>query len=75
MTSPATDAVSLIPPTIEWVGGDTLATAGEGAHVELIDQRLLPGELVMVEARTIPELCEYIATLAVLGIAASASRK
>ncbi len=49
------------------MGGDTLATAGEGAHVELIDQRLLPGELVMVEARTIPELCEYIATLAVRG--------
>ena len=67
MTASPTAAESPIPPTIEWVGGDTLATAGEGAHVELIDQRLLPGELTVVEARTIPELCEYIATLAVRG--------
>ncbi len=67
MTTSPDAADSPIPPTIERVGGDTLATAGEGAHVELIDQRLLPGELTVVEARTIPELCNYIATLAVRG--------
>jgi methylthioribose-1-phosphate isomerase len=63
----STSADDPIPPTIEWVGGDTLADAGPDAHVELIDQRLLPGELRVVTARTIPELCEYIATLAVRG--------
>ena len=67
MTPPPDAAQPAIPPTIEWVGGDTLATAGADAHVELIDQRLLPGELRVVEARTLPELCEYIATLAVRG--------
>ena len=46
-----------IPPTIEWAG----------EHIRLIDQRLLPGELVMVEASTVDELCEYIRTLAVRG--------
>jgi len=64
MTSATT---SPIPPTIEWIGGDTLAGAGDDAHIELIDQRLLPGELVVVEARTIAALCEYISTLAVRG--------
>src|SRR4051812_25722321 len=49
------------------MGGSTLADAGPDAHIELIDQRLLPGELKVVTARTIPELCEYIATLAVRG--------
>ncbi len=46
-----------IPPTIEL----------EGAHVRLIDQRLLPGELVMLECRTVDELCDAIITLAVRG--------
>ena len=46
-----------IPPTIELVG----------AHVRLIDQRLLPGELVMLECRTVDELCDAINTLAVRG--------
>lgn len=47
----------LIPPTIEWAGD----------RVRLIDQRLLPGRLEIVEARTVDDLCEYIATLAVRG--------
>lgn len=47
----------MIPPTIEWAGD----------HVRLIDQRRLPGELVVAEARTVDELCEYIRTLAVRG--------
>ena len=58
-----------IPPTIEWEGGGTLATATAGAeaHVRLIDQRLLPGSLEIVEARTVQALCGYISTLAVRG--------
>lgn len=47
----------LLPPTIEWAGD----------HIRLIDQRRLPGELVMVDARTVDELCELINTLAVRG--------
>jgi len=47
----------VIPPTIEWAGD----------HVRLIDQRRLPGELVIAEARAVAELCEYIRTLAVRG--------
>ncbi len=50
-------AADPIPPTIEW---------REGA-VRMIDQRLLPGELVFVEARTVDELCHAIRTLAVRG--------
>lgn len=46
-----------IPPTIAWAGD----------HVRLIDQRELPRALVMVEARTVDELCELITTLAVRG--------
>jgi len=46
-----------IPPTITW----------EGDRIRLIDQRRLPGELVLVEATTVDELCGYIATLAVRG--------
>ncbi len=45
------------PPTIEWVDD----------HVVLIDQRRLPGELVLVEARTVAELCDLIGALAVRG--------
>ena len=45
------------PPTIEW----------RGDHVVCIDQRRLPADLVMVEARTVDELCELIASLAVRG--------
>ncbi len=46
-----------IPPTIAW----------RGDHVELIDQRALPGELRLLACRTVGELCEAIATLAVRG--------
>jgi methylthioribose-1-phosphate isomerase len=46
-----------MPPTIEWVGD----------HVRLIDQRLLPRELLVVQARTVDELCDYIRDLAVRG--------
>jgi methylthioribose-1-phosphate isomerase len=46
-----------IPPTIEWAGD----------RVRLIDQRLLPGRLEVVEAETVDRLCELIRTLAVRG--------
>jgi len=46
-----------VPPTIAWAGD----------RIRLIDQRRLPAELVVVEATTVEELCEYIATLAVRG--------
>jgi methylthioribose-1-phosphate isomerase len=46
-----------IPPTIEWRKG----------VVRLIDQRRLPGELVFIDCRTVDELCEAIASLAVRG--------
>lgn len=46
-----------IPPTIEWVRD----------HVRLIDQRLLPGELRIIEARTVDQLCDHIRSLAVRG--------
>ncbi|HEX2381245.1 MAG TPA: S-methyl-5-thioribose-1-phosphate isomerase [Acidimicrobiales bacterium] len=47
----------MIPPTIEWAGD----------RVRLIDQRRLPGALVMVDATTVDELCELIVTMAVRG--------
>ena len=46
-----------LPPTIEWADG----------VVRLVDQRRLPGELVLLECRTVDELCEAIRTLAVRG--------
>ncbi len=46
-----------IPPTIAWVDD----------HVELIDQRLLPGSLTIIEARTVEALADAIRTLAVRG--------
>ncbi|HEX2118247.1 MAG TPA: hypothetical protein VHF91_03620, partial [Acidimicrobiales bacterium] len=46
-----------IPPTIEWKDG----------CARMIDQRLLPGRLDFVEARTVDELCDAIRTLAVRG--------
>lgn len=51
------EPVDPIPPTIEWAGD----------RVRLIDQRLLPGELRMIEARTVDELCRHIRTMAVRG--------
>ena len=46
-----------IPPTIEWTDD----------HVRLIDQRRLPAELAFLDAHTVDDLCEAIATLAVRG--------
>jgi methylthioribose-1-phosphate isomerase len=46
-----------LPPTIEW-RGDT---------VVLIDQRRLPGELALLECRTVDELCDAISALAIRG--------
>jgi methylthioribose-1-phosphate isomerase len=46
-----------IPPTIEWRRG----------AVRLIDQRALPGRLRFLNCRSVDELCEAIATLAVRG--------
>jgi methylthioribose-1-phosphate isomerase len=46
-----------VPPTIEWHGG----------RVRMIDQRRLPGELVMLEAATVEELCDAIRDLAIRG--------
>jgi methylthioribose-1-phosphate isomerase len=50
-------AVDPIPPTIEWADD----------RVRLVDQRELPHRLVVVEAQTVAELCELIATMAVRG--------
>jgi len=50
-------AADPIPPTIEWCAG----------AVRMIDQRVLPGRLAFVEARTVDELCHAIRTLAVRG--------
>jgi methylthioribose-1-phosphate isomerase len=47
----------VIPPTIEWTGD----------RVRMIDQRRLPGELVMIDATTVDELCELIVAMAVRG--------
>jgi len=46
-----------IPPTIEWRDG----------VVRLIDQRRLPDELAFIDCRTVDELCDAIASLAVRG--------
>ncbi|HET7490016.1 MAG TPA: S-methyl-5-thioribose-1-phosphate isomerase [Acidimicrobiales bacterium] len=46
-----------IPPTIEWRDG----------VVRLVDQRRLPGDLVFLDATTVDDLCDAIATLAVRG--------
>ncbi len=54
MTAVAEDP---IPPTIAW----------RDDRVVMIDQRLLPGELVMLEAATVTDLCHAISGLAVRG--------
>ena len=46
-----------IPPTIEWSDG----------AVRMIDQRRLPADLVFIEAKTVDELCDAIASLAIRG--------
>jgi methylthioribose-1-phosphate isomerase len=47
----------VIPPTLAWKRG----------HIRVIDQRLLPGQLVFLDLATVDELCEAITTLAVRG--------
>jgi methylthioribose-1-phosphate isomerase len=49
--------MSAIPPTIEWRDG----------VVRLIDQRRLPAELAFLDCRTVDDLCDAIATLAIRG--------
>jgi len=46
-----------IPPTIEW----------RGDHIAMIDQRRLPGELVLLTIATVDQLCDAISTLAIRG--------
>lgn len=46
-----------VPPAIEWVDG----------HIRLVDQRLLPGELRVVDVTTVAELAERIGNLSVRG--------
>ena len=46
-----------IPPTIEWRDG----------VVRMVDQRRLPGELALLDASTVDQVCEAIRTLAVRG--------
>ncbi len=41
--------------------------AWAGDHIVLIDQRQLPQQLELVAARTVEELCGYIATMAIRG--------
>lgn len=48
---------SPIPPTIEWMGD----------RIRLIDQRKLPGELVLVDVHSVEQLCELIFELAIRG--------
>ena len=48
------------PATIQWVGGV------EG-HLEILDQRKLPGEVVVLRLNTVEEVWEAIKTLAVRG--------
>jgi len=50
----------MIAQTLKWIGG----TDG---HLELIDQRKLPGEFVMLQCRDVKQLFEAIKTLAVRG--------
>jgi methylthioribose-1-phosphate isomerase len=50
-------AADPIPPTIEWREG----------LVRLIDQRRLPEELLMLECRSVDELCAAITSLAIRG--------
>ena len=48
------------PPTLLWVGDID-------GHLELLDQRLLPGQIATLRINTIEELWHAIKTLAVRG--------
>ena len=53
--------MSRIPSTIAWIAPP------EGPAVRMIDQTRLPGELVMIDCRTVEQLCEAIGSLRVRG--------
>jgi len=46
---------------------ETVRWSAAGDAVDIIDQRALPGELLRLELRTVEEVCDAIATLAVRG--------
>ncbi len=49
-----------LPPTLQWIG------SADG-HLDIIDQRLLPTELKIIQLRTVEEVYDAIKTLAVRG--------
>ena len=51
--------MSSIPPTVIW--------NDDGPAVRMIDQTLLPGELKIIDCKTVPEVCEAIKSLRVRG--------
>jgi methylthioribose-1-phosphate isomerase len=57
VAEPALPATIDLPATIEWRDG----------RVRLLDQRRLPAELEFLEASTVEELCDAIASLAIRG--------
>jgi methylthioribose-1-phosphate isomerase len=59
MNEPTADWTTAIlrPPTIEW----------RGEHVAMIDQTLLPGELVILQVRTVDQMAEAIRMLRIRG--------
>lgn len=46
---------------------ESVRWSGDGSAVDIIDQRRLPGELVRLQLRTLTDVCDAIATLAVRG--------
>ena len=46
---------------------ESVRWSADGSAVDIIDQRLLPGALVRRELRTVEDVCDAIATLAVRG--------
>jgi methylthioribose-1-phosphate isomerase len=50
----------MLPETLRWIGG-------LDGHLDLIDQRLLPGQLVYIQCQTASEVWDAIKTLAVRG--------
>src|SRR5437868_5686542 len=48
------------PATIQWIGG-------VDGHLEILDQRKLPGEVVTLRVNTVEEVWQGIKTLAVRG--------
>ena len=53
--------MTTIPPTVTWLDPP------HGPAVRMIDQTLLPSELVMLELRTVEGVCEAIRSLRVRG--------